>query len=78
MPPGPSARAFLAEAAMKTCVRLAESPFAVSVPVGAGGQTRSSIAAAQTFWDTWFLPCGADRLGVRLQGTGKEAVAVPA
>jgi len=67
----------LAEEAVKTCASLAQSLFAVSVAAGAGGQMRSSVAAAQTFWETWFLPCGADRLRGRLQGTGKEAVALP-
>lgn len=38
---------------------------------------RSSVAAAQTFWGTWFLPYGANRLRVRLQGASKEAVAMP-
>lgn len=69
MPPGPSGGVLGAEAAMKNGVKLAQALFAVSAAAGAGGQT---------FWETWFLPCGADRLRVRLQGTGKEAMALPA
>lgn len=68
MPASPSGGVLLAEESMKTRVRPAQSLFAVSVAVGAGGRT---------FWETWFLPCGADRHGVRLQGRGKEAVSLP-
>lgn len=40
-------------------VRLAQALFAVSAATGAGGQARSSVAAAQTLWEAW----GSGRLG---------------